>query len=151
MLLNSTGDMRLSQSFILVFLFLFCSCEKYYLSVKRESVDQSKLASTYVGSPDPRQKNPPRGQELIMEWRLPRDFSHEKMTLVLDILYKNYTQETLSYPISRRRGVITYSLLGNDYQEKEGLLTYKAEIRDKEGVVIQEWKQQLWTELIVID
>ena len=104
-----------------------------------------------MGSPDPRQKNPPRGQELIMEWRLPRDFSHEKMTLVLDILYKNYTQETLSYPISRRRGVITYSLLGNDYQEKEGLLTYKAEIRDKQGVVIQEWKQQLWTELIVID
>lgn len=143
--------MRLSQSFILVFLFLFCSCAKYYLSVKRESVDQNSLASTYVRSPDPRQKNPPRGQELIMEWRLPRGFSQEKVTLVLDVLYKNYTQETFFYPISRRRGVITYSLLGNDYKEKEGLLTYKAQIRNEEGFVIQEWKQQLWTELIVID
>lgn len=143
--------MRLSQSFILVFLFLFCSCGKYYLSVKRESVDQSNLASTFVGSPDPRQKNPPRGQELIMEWRLSRDFAEEGMTLVLDVLYKNYAQESFSYPISRRRGVITYSLLGDEYKEKEGLLTYKAEIRDKEGTVLHEWKQQLWTELIVID
>ncbi|MDJ0651744.1 MAG: hypothetical protein QNJ27_01870 [Simkaniaceae bacterium] len=104
-----------------------------------------------MGSPDPLQKNPPKGQELIVQWRLPRNFFHKQMTLVLDLLYKNYTRETLSYPISRCRGVVTYSLLGDDYREKEGLLTYKAEIRDKEGDVIQEWKQQLWTELIVID
>lgn len=141
--------MRLSQYFILI-LFL-CSCEKYYLSVKRESVDQRMLASTYVGSPDPLQKNPPKGQELIMEWRLPRGNMGEKMTLVLEVLYKNYTQETISYPISRRRGVITYSLLGEEYKEKEGLLTYKAEIRDEKGTILQEWKQHLWTELIVID
>ncbi|QVL56698.1 MAG: hypothetical protein KFB93_04765 [Simkaniaceae bacterium] len=142
--------MRACQCFILLLLFL-SGCEKYYLSVKREHVDQSKLASTYVGSPDPRQKNPPKGQELIMEWRLPRETVEEKMTLVLELLYKNYTQETISYPVSSRRGVITYSLIGKKYKEKEGLLTYKAEIRDEKGTVLQEWKQQLWTELIVID
>lgn len=142
--------MRLSQCFILLLLCL-CGCEKYYLSVKHEYVDKSKLASTYVGSPDPRQKSPPKGQELILEWRLPMGTVDDKMTLVLDVLYKNYTQTTICYPVSRRRGVIIYSLLGEEYKEKEGLLTYKAEIRDEEGTILQEWKQQLWTELIVID
>ncbi len=142
--------MRLGQCFILLLLFL-CGCEKYYLSVKREYVDQSKLASTYVGSPDARQKNPPKGQELILEWRLPMESVDEKMVLVLDVLYKNYAQETISYPVLRRRGLVIYSLLGDEYKEKNGFLTYKAEIRTGEGEVLKEWKQQLWTELIVID
>lgn len=142
--------MRLSQCFIL-FLFILCSCEKYYLSVKREFVDQNRLASTYVGSPDPRQKNPPKGQELMIEWRLPRDDLQQKMTLVLEILYKNHTRKTFSYPISTRRGLITYSLLGKEYQEKKGLLTYKAEILTDKGTVLKEWKQRLWTERILID
>ncbi len=150
-MLNFTGVMRLSQSFLLFLVFLLCGCEKYYLSVKREPIDQSKLASTYVRSPDPRQKNPPRGEELIMEWRLPMDFIDDKLTLVLEVLYKNYTQETICYPVGRRRGLITYSLLGDEYKEKDGFLTYKAEIQTGNGVVLKEWKQQLWTELIVID
>lgn len=143
--------MRLRQSYILIFLFFSCSCEKYYLSVKRESVDRNKLASTYVKSPDPRQKNPPKGEALIMEWRLPRSSSEEKMTLVLDILYKNHSQDTFSYPIFRSRGVITYVLLDNDYKEKKGLLSYKAEMQNEQGETMKEWKQQLWTQLLVVD
>ncbi len=142
--------MRLSQC--LIFLFLFCfSCEKYYLSVKREAVDRMKLASTFVGSPDPRQKNPPKGQELILEWRLPEQALQEELVLVLSVIYKNHTEEKIRYPINRRRGVITYSVLGNDYKETEGFLTYKAEILNKDESVIKQWKQQLWTDLIVID
>ena len=142
--------MRLSQC--LIFLFLFCfSCEKYYLSVKREAVDRMKLASTFVGSPDPRQKNPPKGQELILEWRLPEQALQEELVLVLSVIYKNHTEEKIRYPINRRRGVITYSVLGNDYKETEGFLTYKAEILNKDQSVIKQWKQQLWTDLIVID
>ncbi len=142
--------MRLSQC--LIFLFLFCfSCEKYYLSVKREAVDRMKLASTFVGSPDPRQKNLPKGQELILEWRLPEEALQEELILALSIIYKNHTEEKVCYPIDRRRGVITYSVLGKDYKVTDGFLTYKAEILGKDNTVIKEWKQQLWTDLIVID
>ena len=150
-MINYARGMGRSQSFLIVFLAFFCSCDKYYLAVTRESIDRSTLASTYVGSPDPRQKNPPKGQELIIKWRCPKHFPQETMTLVLDILYKDYTQETVSYPLARRRGVFTYALLGEKYHEKGGFLTYKAELRDQEGAVVQQWKQQLWTELIVID
>ena len=105
--------MRLSQW--LIFLFLLCmGCEKYYLSVKRETVDRSKLASTFVGSPDPRQKNPPKGQELILEWRLPEASLAKDPVLVLSVIYKNHTEEKVCYPITRRRGVVTYSVLNEE-------------------------------------
>ncbi|MEM8728031.1 MAG: hypothetical protein AAGE99_04905 [Chlamydiota bacterium] len=143
--------MRLCQSFLVVFLLFFCSCDRYDLAVKRESVDRSKLASTYVGSPDPRRKNPPTGEKLVIRWRLPRDFSREKMTLVLDLVYKNHTRETLSYPISRHRGMTVCFLVENGDRETKEILTYKAEIRNEEGFVIRDWKHRLWTELIVID
>jgi len=110
-----------------------------------------KLASTFVGSPDPRQENPPKGQELILEWRLPEQALLEELVLVLSVIYKNHTEEKICYPINRRRGVITYSVLGKDYKETEGFLTYKAEILNKDDSVIRQWKQQLWTDLIVID
>lgn len=139
----------LGQCFVL--LLLLCGCEKYYLSVKREVVSRERLASTYVGSPDPRQKNPPKGQELIMEWRLPEEALEEKLILVLDLIYKDYTKGEICHPIDRKRGIFTYSLLNQEFKEKEGFLTYKAEIRNAQGGVLKQWKQQLWTELIVIE
>lgn len=142
--------MRLSQS-LCVLLLCLCGCEKYYLSVKREAVDRNSLASTFVKSPDPRQKNPPYGQELTMEWRLPKEALEQDPVLVLSILYKNHTEETLCYPVERRRGLVTYSVLNEKYQETQGLLTYKAEIIGKDKTVLKEWKQQLWTDLIVLD
>lgn len=142
--------MSLRQCLILSLL-LLCGCEKYYVAVKREYVDQSKLASTFVGSPDPRQKNPPKGQELIIEWRLPQDALDQKLTLVLSVIYKNHSEETLCYPVDRRRGVITYALLDEAYRKTEGFLTYKAEIKTLDGMIVKEWKQQLWVDLIVID
>ena len=142
--------MSLRQCLILSLL-LLCGCEKYYVAVKREYVDQLKLASTFVGSPDPRQKNPPKGQELIIEWRLPQDALDQELTLVLSVIYKNHSEETFCYPVDRRRGVITYALLDEAYRKTEGFLTYKAEIKTLDGMIVKEWKQQLWVDLIVID
>lgn len=139
------------RQYLILSLLLLCGCEKYYVSVKREYVDQSKLASTFVGSPDPRQKNPPKGQELIIEWRLPQGALDQKLTLVLSVIYKNHSEETLCYPVDRRRGVITYALLDEAYRKTEGFLTYKAEIKTLDGMIVKEWKQQLWVDLIVID
>lgn len=139
----------LGQCFAL--LLLLCGCEKYYLSVKRELVNRDRLASTYVGSPDPRQKNPPKGQELTLEWRLPEEALQEKLVLVLDLIYRDYTRKSICHPIDRKRGIFTYSLLNQELKEKEGFLTYKAEIQNEKGEVIKQWKQQLWTELIIID
>lgn len=144
--------MKLSQwCFYLVIGLSLAGCEKYYLTVKREYVDRDQLASTYVGSPDPRQQNPPRGQELTMEWRLPVEAMEEPLTLVLSVLYRDYTQGTFCYPVDRRRGTVTYSLLGDEYTKTGGFLTYKAEIMTPNQWVVKQWKQVLWTELITLE
>ena len=63
---------------LLFLLFLFSGCQKYYLTVYQEKIDKDSLASTHVGSPDPRQKNPPKGQELIIEWQIPGEILKQK-------------------------------------------------------------------------
>ena len=136
---------------ILPLAFLLTGCEKYYVTVKREYVDRDQLASTFVGSPDPRQKNPPTGQELTIEWRLPPEVMNEKLQLELSILYRDYSRATFTYPVDRRRGVVTYALLNEEYFERDGLLTYKAEILDSDGKILKEWKQILWTDLITLE
>ena len=137
--------------FLFIFLPLLCSCQKYYLSVKREHINQSSLASTFVESPDPRKEHPPHGQELILQWRLPPKALNEELTLLLKIVYRDYTEESRVYLVERRRGVVTFSLLDEKFLEKKGFLTYKAEIKNSDGTVLKEWQQKLWFDLIDIE
>lgn len=142
--------MSIRQYSIFLLLFL-CGCEKYYLSVKKESIDRFSLASTFVKSPDPLQNHPPTGEELIIEWRLsPEDFDND-LVLVLSVVYNNHTKDLFSHPISKRRGMVTYSILNNDYTKTNGFLTYKAEVKSKSGRILKKWEQQLWVDLISID
>jgi len=134
-----------------LFFLIFCGCEKYYISIKRDTIDQSKLASTFVESPDPRQKNPPKGEKLIIEWRLPSYVLHQYITLQLNIIYNNYSEQTLYYPVNQRKGIIIYSLLEDQYYKTGGFLTYVAKIKKSDGTVLKEWKQWLWVDRISLD
>lgn len=137
--------------YLFLFLLICFGCEKYYVSIKRDGVDRSKLASTFVGSPDPRQQNPSQGEALIIEWSLPSHLLQQSLTLQLKIIYHDYSEKTLCYPVDRRRGLVVYSLLDDEYYKTGGFLTYMAEIRGSDGLVLQEWKEHLWVELIPLD
>jgi len=136
--------------FIPLFL-IFAGCQKHYLTVFREKVDHTSLASTFARTPDPRQENPPIGQRLFVQWRLPRWTKKETLRVNLKLVFKDYTEKVLTYPLYHPRGVIIYSLLDEEYEQKRGLLTYMAEIVDEEGKVIKEWKHQLWVKLIIVE
>lgn len=146
-----TSFMKGHLFLLFIFFLLFTSCEKYYLTLKKEYVNQSTLASTYVGSPDPMQKNPPLGEELVIEWWLPPGSLDEELTLMLKIIYRNYTEQTLIYPVLQRRGEITFPLLNDGFIETGGFLSYKVEIRTSHGEVMKEWEHRLWTNLITIE
>ena len=144
--------MKICQCYFLFILFPFLSsCQKYYLSVKHEHINQGSLASTFVGSPDPRKEDPPYGQELTLQWRLPPDALNQELNLLLKIVYRDFTEEVHIHRVERRRGVLTFSLLGEKFLEKKGFLTYKAEIKKTDGTVLKEWEQKLWFELIHIE
>lgn len=121
------------------------------MSVVREKVDRGALASTFVGSPDPLQENPPHGQKLYIRWRLPYLTDMKNKYLSLSIIFQNYQTQTLLYPLDHHRGVIVYSLLNEDYFSVGGLLTYKAEIMDGNHKVIKKWQHSLWVDLITIE
>ena len=142
--------MWISQYWALSCLFLF-GCAPYFVSVKKDLIDVSCLASTYVKSPDPRQGDPPVGEKLFVKWSVPRKEKEKDLRLIVEIIYKDLSHETLSHSILKKRSLLTHSLIGKHYREKGGYLAYKAEIQGQKGEVLREWKHQLWVERIVVD
>ncbi len=124
------------------------SCHRYDLSVSKLPSDARDLASTYVGTPDPRPA--PIGEKLLIDWRIPRLMVQEGASLRLSLLYWNYTEEIISYPIDSWIGYKVYRLVNEECAERKGLLTYKAEIVQQDGTVFKEWQHQLFVNLIDI-
>ncbi len=132
-------------------LLFLSSCEKYYVSVAQQWVDVRYLASTHVNTPDPRQLKPPVGQMIIIDWRVPKSILKKNPHVELKVIYWNYTEKTVTFPIDQRMGWATYKVLDEEYDTTGGILTYKAEILTADGQKYREWKHQLLVNLITID
>ncbi|MGR3911889.1 MAG: hypothetical protein QRY71_01080 [Candidatus Rhabdochlamydia sp.] len=130
---------------------LMSSCQKYILSLQQIPITQKSLASYHIKSPDPRQENPPFGQQIVMQWSVPPDLLEKKPQIVFHVIYQDYTEECITYPLEYRRGTKLFSLLNEDYLAKQGILTYKATICLEDGTVYREWKHQLWVHLITLE
>lgn len=138
---------------LIVMLSLICAagCGKYYLAVYPVKVDVSYLASTHVHTPDPRQAHPPQGEQLIVDWRIPDVVFSEQPRLILDLIMRDYTGRTLTFPVKRRMGHVTYELLDEEFRAVRGILTYRAKLVMGNGEVYKEWRHQLWVPLVSID
>lgn len=137
--------------FVIVLALFLGGCQKYYISISQDKIDKEYLASSHVGTPDPNQKTPPLGDRLIIEWKVPSDFIKEKPTLHLHVIYHNYTEKYFVYPMPYQMDYVVYTLLGEEYKERKGILSYRAEIVKEDGTVFIDWKHQLWTRLIQIE
>jgi hypothetical protein len=114
----------------------------------QQKVDASYLASSQVGTPDPRQAHPPKGEQLIISWKLPQKMMKKKPFCSLHVIYWDYTEETFYHDIDYKTGYWKYTLLGEKFLERKGILTYRIEILTEDGEVYREWKHQLWVNLI---
>ena len=130
-------------------LLVLCSgCSYQSLTVERQRVNRDSLASTYVGSPDPAQKDPPTGERLWIDYRVsPANFK-ENSVLTLRIIYNNFEEEKVAFPVKKKSGQFSYSLLGEKYQKTGGIFTYRADLEGADGVVIDSWVQQMWFDLL---
>ena len=137
--------------FVTLFSFLFSSCEKHYVAVTKVDINRISLASTFANTPDPRQLFPLKGEQLVVEWNLPSAMKGKELFLDLSLVYRDYSEETLQYDLGSLRGVISYFLLGENFQERKGVMTYRAEIRTKEGDLVKSWQHKLWITLIKLD
>lgn len=138
------------------FIALFClliltGCDKYYLSLRQVPVNAQYLASTHVGTPDPRQAHSPKGQKIVLQWAVPPELLQKKPQIIFHAIYKDHTEKTIVYPIDSRLGYEVYSLLDEEFEKTGGLLTYCADIMTEDKQVYRQWKHQLWVNLITLD
>lgn len=135
--------------FFLVLVLFFASCQRAALMVHQQKISPTYLASTNVGSPDPRTS--PNGQMIVAEWIVPPNILDCCPMLKLQILFRDYTETCVEFPINSRAGYETYSILNKEFKKTGGFLSYKAEIVTSEGRVYADWTHQLWVKLIIAD
>ncbi len=132
----------------LFFLAVFSSCYRDHLYVQQEWVDRNFLASTRMGTPDPRQANPPEGKRLLIAWDFPRSLFEKQLHLVITVRLWDETQETIQLPMERKRDSAAF-FFPNKGMERS-ILTYRVQVFSKEGELIETWNHHFWTELIDI-
>jgi hypothetical protein len=126
-------------------------CSRYYLSICQQKINRDYLASTYVHTPDPRQENPPIGQMLTLSWQVPGKIMKRSPEVRLHLIFWDYTEQEIAFPMKHRIGYVNYKLLDDEFRQKKGILTYRAEIVTADGEVYKTWKHQLWVNLIQIE
>jgi len=127
------------------------SCYKNYLYVHHEKMDNTFLASSHVGTPDPRQKHPPEGQRIAISWDFPLSIYRENLTLITTIRFWDNKQDVFVYKIPRKRGYVFYKFQDETKNKTKKILTYKIDAFNEDGVLVDQWKHQFWKELITIN
>ncbi|MGB7978044.1 MAG: hypothetical protein WCF19_02660 [Chlamydiales bacterium] len=121
------------------------SCYKEHLYVQQEWVDRNFLASSRVGTPDPRQESPPTGQRLLVAWRFPSFLADRRLKLVLTVRFWDNEEEVISRPMQQARGYTAFNFFN------ERILTYRIQVVDQDEEILETWEHQFWTKLIDVD
>jgi hypothetical protein len=129
---------------ILITLCVLCGCCRNTLYVQQEWVDARFLASSHVGTPDPRQKCPPKGQRLLIQWNFPRNLAQRDLHLEITVRLWDHTETTEIYPITKRSGSTAF------FYPNIKILTYRVLAVDETGEIVDTWEHHFWTNLIEI-
>jgi len=121
------------------------------ISAYTSYVTIENLASYYVGSPDPFLEDPPFEQRLNVSWAIPDDIIFSPHAeILLTIRMRSRKEITKKISLKKHVGSYVFRLSRSDYFETGGILTYKMQLING-GCVVEEWKHQLWEELILFD
>lgn len=132
-------------------LFLISSCTLHRLDVQTQYLTPDYLASSHIGTPDPRLSQPLIGQRLLIQWSLSaQEMCEDDLFLYLKVRFRNHHEEEVSIPITSKRGTYLFHVNSELYCQTKGILTYLAEIRNS-TCMLARWKHPLWVELIQLD
>lgn len=127
--------------------FVLVGCCYSELDVRSEPLFPSHLASSHVRTPDPL-KACFVGEQLVIYWHLPRKYECDTLTLQIDARTRNGFVETKTVTLPGRKGWTFYRTIGDEYQEKGSLLTYKVTLLVG-GTPRNVWRHHLWTDLFL--
>lgn len=132
------------MKYLPVILILLSGCCRNSLYVQQEWVDARFLASSHVGTPDPRQKCPPKGQRLLIQWQFPTRLVQRDLHLEITVRLWDHSETTEIFPITKRSGSTAL------FYSNAKILTYRVLAIDAEGNVVDTWEHHFWTKLIDI-
>ena len=137
---------------LLLCLFFLSSCYKNHLYVQQDKLDKNYLASSHVHTPDPRQKNPPEGQRLSVAWDFPLSiFKEQPLNLILTVRFWDNTQDVFVTKMEKKRGYVIYKFQDPTHNKPKKILTYKVDVVNEDGEIVEQWKHQFWKKLIKIN
>ncbi len=111
-------------------------------------MDAQFLASSKIGTPDPRQEHPPIGQRLIVAWDFPKSLFSRHLSLVTTVRFWDNTEEVLRVPMERKRDVTAFFFSNCDKTIDRRILTYRVEVFALDGTLVKTWEHHFWTRLI---
>lgn len=129
---------------------LLTGCQREHITAQTSYWNRSQLASYHVETPDPRLNYPMMGQRLLVSWALPQSyFAYSDLHLEITIRFGDRSELVKNILLCDRAGEYLYSLIDEEYFNKEGILTYKIDVVG-DGVILERWRHQLWVELISV-
>ncbi len=143
--------MRKTPILFCSFFLFFAGCYKNHLQVQQTVLTQNFLASSWVGSADPRQKNPPEGESLIVSWDFPPSLFKQELFLETTIRFWDLSEEIFSQKIEKQSGWKEYLSLYNLREKKGKILSYKAVVKNKKKRVVAVWEHPFWIKKIEVD
>lgn len=131
-----------------VLIFLCSGCGSTFLMVKKLKVDKTALASTFARTPDPLQADPPTGEKLYVAWWLPFRSDYSQHKLVLHVIYKDLSEETITKRLPRRVGTFEHALIGKAFTSKKGIFSYKVDLIDEKEQIVDTWEHIMWVKVL---
>lgn len=105
----------------------------------------------HVDTPDYRRCSPWCGQQLIVQWNVPRHImGYPDLHLLLHLRFRNHQRCKIKIPLSRWQGYWVYRLLNEEYVRTDGVLTYRLELRSGDRLM-EAFNHQVWTRFIDLD
>jgi hypothetical protein len=130
-------------------LLLFASCTKPSLTVRSQTFDRTYLASYILDTPDPRKDNPQFGERLSISWFVPeKEYEKGHLELVVRIRFKKGNEQMKKIPLEEPYGHLLYPILGKEYTEHGGVLSYLITL-ESSGKILTQSKHKMWVDKII--
>ena len=127
---------------ILILLLFLSSCATYSLNVVEERITKEDTASYFAKTPDP---HPPVGSQLVLYWKVPKNF---KGSIHTSVLFRDLSLINQEMATNQNKSSHTYYFSEYYLKKHKGILSYQVVIKDSEGKVVKSTQHKMWVSLI---
>lgn len=125
------------------------ACSQPSLSSFTEFVDNDYTAAVHLGI-EQACAHEVFGQQVVVTWSLPYRMRHLlPATMHLSVYYGDGKIEKLTYEVRQLSGYRIYCLKGEDFNERQGIISYKVSLSNGDKEIISR-RHHLWMEVISV-